>query len=542
MTTPTPEAPHRDTRGLASFLAVLRRRRLIMLVVLIAVPAAAVTSSLVKPAEYQGAAQVLLNRQNLANSLTGVPDATLQAATIGAFANYANTQANLVTTPAVARRVLRRVRVPGRTPSELLAETTAVPESSADFIDISVVDRDRRLASRLAVAFADAYTVYRLQLDTDALVKARRGLAARLANARRRSGPHSGETTTLQAKLGQLQELKALQTSNATVVQSREGVTQTQPKPVRALILGIFGGLVLGIAAALIRDALDSRVRSAEEAAGALELPLLAQLPAPPKSLQEAGELVAVADPGSGGAEAVRMLRTGLDFARLTHPARVIMVSSAVESEGKSTTAANLAVMLARSGQRVVVADCDFRRPRLHELFDRPARPGLTEVVLGAASLRDALVPVDVEGDETVASNGNGNGHGPGGTLSLLTTGTLPPDPGEFVNAGGLATVLDEVARHCDALILDTPPLLSVGDARALSARTDALLVVVRLRTVTRTMLRSLGRILRSLPAPALGIVATAADDRDSYGYYYSSGYTYGPPPELEPDRADTPA
>jgi succinoglycan biosynthesis transport protein ExoP len=520
MTPTTPDHPsslRASPGGLVHLLRVLRRRRRLIAVVLVLVPIAAVAFSLTQRDLYQGSAKVLLNRQNLANALTGTPDATLQSAQVGAFSNYANTQAALVKAPTVATGVLKSLGLTDRTPRQLLDHTTVTPETNADFLDIAVTDANRGLATRLATAFAQQYTRYRLELDTSSLAKARAGLEARLRELRRQGERKSTLYQALQTKEGELQELAALQTSNATVVADGKRADQVQPRPVRNAILGLGLGLVLAIGLAFARDALDARIRSPDEAAEALELPLLAQIPAPPKSLRQSDQLVSLAEPGGPGAESFRVLRTGLAFARLSRTARTIMITSAVEGEGKSTTAANLAVTLARGGQRVVLVDCDFRRSSVWKFFGAHQQPGLTELVLGTASVADVTTRVPVS--EHAGEPGS-NGSVPGEWLAVVPAGSLPPNPGEFVGAPDLAPALAALAEDADTVILDAPPLLHVGDALALSPNVDALLVVVRLRRANRSTLREVHRLLGATPTRALGFVATDAEPETAYGYY----------------------
>lgn len=512
---PGREAP----AGPAYVLALLRRRRTLFVTVAVLVPLAAIAFSLTQRHLYQATAKVLLSRQNLANSLTGTPDSTLQSAQVGDFNRYAATQASLAKSPIVAGRVLQAVGLTDRTPVQLLNDTTVTPETTTDIVDFAVTDPNRRLARRLADEYAHQYTIYRLQLDTSSLARAQREVTASLARLRRQGQTRSALYLSLQGKQQELQTLQALQTSNATVVPSRPGADQVQPQPLRDVLIGLGLGVVLAFGLALLRDALDTRVRTAEEAGDLLGATLLAQLPAPAKALSENDELVSVAEPGGAGAEAFRMLRTGLAFARLSRGIKTIMVTSAIETEGKSTTAANLAVTLARGGQRVVLVDCDFRRSFVWKLFKVEERPGVTEVVLGHETLDDVLIRVPVA-ETLVREPADSNGHVPAGTLTIARAGSLPPNPGEFVGAVELARVLATLAREADTVIIDAPPLLHVGDALTLAAHVDGILMVTRLRRVTRSMLGETRRLLDTVPKPLLGYVTTDAEMEATYGYY----------------------
>ena len=232
-----------------------------------------------------------------------------------------------------------------------------------------------------------------------------------------------------------------------------------------------------------------------------------------------------LAAPAGIHAEAFRMLRTNLEFANLGRGARTIMVTSAVEREGKSATAANLAVAFARAGKRAVLVDLDLRRPFLAPLFGLvPDRFGITDVALGHIELADATWSVGVTNGRAIRTHTNG--HGPvEGVLHFLPAGSAPPDAGEFVGTKVLADILDQLAERADVVIIDAPPLLHVGDAMILSARVDALFLVTRLNVVRRPMLAEVRRVLSTSPAARLGFVLTGSGSEETYGYGGYSGY-----------------
>src|SRR5205823_1128448 len=154
----------------------------------------------------------------------------------------------------------------------------------------------------------------------------------------------------------------------------------------------VFIGVLLGIGLALLWETLDTRVRSAEDVSSKLRAPLLGRLPTPSRRIRNSDSLVMIEEPEGVQAEAFRMLRTNLEFARLERDAKTVMISSAIEQEGKSTTIANLAIAVARSGQRVALVDLDLRRPYLDRFFHLEGRPGIAHVALGQVSLDQALV------------------------------------------------------------------------------------------------------------------------------------------------------
>ena len=213
---------------------------------------------------------------------------------------------------------------------------------------------------------------------------------------------------------------------------------------------------MLGLGLAFLWEALETRARTAEEVSARLGgLPLLGRVPEPPKRLRRAGKLVMLEEPASVQAEAFRMLRAKLDFVTLDRDVRTIMVTSALEQEGKSTTVANLAVAFARAGKRVVLVDLDLRRPVLARFFDLKG-PGLTQVALGHVPLEEALTqiviadPPRAEAPAAPRRGGDGNGNRTrelSGLLEVLPSGPIPPDPGEFVSSPALGMILQRPAR-----------------------------------------------------------------------------------------------
>ncbi len=510
---------------LRDFVEMLRRRKWVVLLSLVLVPAVAVGLSLQQQKLYQASSRVLLSYQNLANQLTGASGFSVAQQPD----RIAQTQAGVARTSAVANLVLAQVPKTGLTAGAFLANSSVAPNPNADFLIFKVQSHNPGLAVKLVNEYATEYTVYRRKLDSAAILRARANLKVALKRLDAQGGGSSQLHSDLVNRDQTLATMEALQTSNASVIQTAGGASQIRPRTRYNAMISVVLGLILGLALAYIWDALDTRVRRAEDIGRYLgNLPLLARLPPPGKRLDSESRLVMLGEPDGMRAEPFRMLRTNLEFAMRNRDIRTVMVTSCSIGEGKSTTIANLAVTLARSGQRVALVDLDLRRPRLHQFF-RLNGPGVTDVALGDVRLEDALVRVwtaDMLSGPAPHFDLDVSAHDGGrGSLDVLPAGASPPDRGAFFDSRALARVLGLLRDQVDVVLLDTPPVLQVGDAMTLSRKADAIVVVTRLATVRRPMLQELSRLLEMSSARVLGFVATAA--RADLAYEYGYGYEY---------------
>ncbi|MBK9713717.1 MAG: CpsD/CapB family tyrosine-protein kinase [Kouleothrix sp.] len=221
-----------------------------------------------------------------------------------------------------------------------------------------------------------------------------------------------------------------------------------------------------------------------------------------PSNGQAGAALIALRDPRSPAAEAYRTLRTNLQFSSLDKPLHTLLATSSAPDEGKSTTLANLAVTIAQSEQRVILVDCDLRRPTLHALFELPNEAGLTSMIL---SPEDAPIPLQETGV-------------PG--LSLLTSGPLPPRPADILGSRRMEAVIARLRAEADIVLFDTPPVVAVTDAAVLATRVDGVLLVFQAGKTSRDRARQARQILEKVKANIVGVVLNNAEVEKEYGYY----------------------
>ena len=509
----TPEAP-----SLREYVQIAQRRKWIIALGAVLVPFAAIVISFLQHPTYGSSAEVLINRQNIAQTLTGTIDPTASDAT-----RVLATQVALARLPDVAKRALALAGTDGSglTPPRFLRHTSVTEKPEADVLVFTAKARTQRGAETLATSYARAFVDYRHRLDTSALKQALHDADAQLQKLRDAGQIQSPLYSKISASAQQLQTIQTLQGANASVIKTAETAPQISPRPRRNAFIGLGLGIILGIVLAFVVEALDTRIRSTDAILRQLNLPLLARIPSPPSRLAQNNRIAMLEERHGPHAESFRVLRTNLEFFNLDLQARTILVTSPMSNEGKSTTAANLAVAFARAGRHVLLVDLDLRRPTLDRFFDLRGLPGVVDVLDGDVSL-----------DEVIAEQPTHDSHDGRGSLHVLPAGRVSSEAGELLLTRGLNSLLDRLAKQADIVLIDSPPMLNVGDALGLSARVDAMLVVVRLNEIKRTELKELGRMLDAALAPKLGFVVTGADEEPDYGYTGYASYYLDQPRE----------
>lgn len=277
------------------------------------------------------------------------------------------------------------------------------------------------------------------------------------------------------------------------------------PKTARNIGLGLALGLALGIGIALLRDLLDNTVKDRETLEAITGAGIVGTVPLDKERRKQAA--ISFDNDNSAIAESFRKVRTNLQFLAVDNPPRVIVVTSSMPSEGKSTTAINIALALAEAEHNVVLVDGDMRRPTLHKYLDLVGPVGFSTVLSGAATLDEALQKTRFTG------------------LTVLTSGAVPPNPSELLGSQSARKLLSELRAQFDYVIVDSTPLLAVTDAAILAAGADGVLIMARYGHTRRDQLTHAVESLESVGAPLLGAVFTMMPTRGGSSYSYS--YTY---------------
>ena len=310
-----------------------------------------------------------------------------------------------------------------------------------------------------------------------------------------------------------------------SVDKARVPTYPSEPNVPRNLVFALALGLSTGIGLAFLLEGIDNTVRTPEQAQAISALPSLGMIPLGSKSgleaaakrltvasSREAVELVTQSRPQSQMAESYRALRTSLLLTSLGGPPKVILITSALPQEGKTTTSINTAIVLAQKGTRVLLIDADLRRPSIHKALGMGPKTGLSNVLTGNATLQQAVARSGILP-----------------TLFVLTAGTPPPNPAELLASSNMKDILAELREQYDHIIVDTPPTLSVTDAVVMSTRADAVVLVIRSGQTTKQALRRARDLLMQVNARVAGVLLNAVDlTSPDYYYYYEYQGKYG--------------
>ncbi len=331
-----------------------------------------------------------------------------------------------------------------------------------------------------------------------------------IEDARNRQSALDSQITTWTDTFAKLQTNLATDNPNSLSVLEPATVPSVTvgPKMAQNVALASIVGLVLAVLAILVMELLDDTIKTTDDARRILNLPVLG-------SVAKFGgggyseRLISASPEYAKVAEAYRVLRTNLQFSTVKHPLDVLMVTSSKPKEGKSTTAANLATIVAQSGKRVILVDADLRRPVQHVIFELDNERGLsTAFIEENISLDKLLKPVTAD------------------SLSVLPSGPTPHNPSELLDSPRMLEILEDLKRRADLVIIDSPPMLSVADATIMATRVDGVLLVVDSGYTRRSIAKRSKELLQNIGAHVVGMVVNRAvvkAESDYYDYDYAS-------------------
>ena len=490
-----------------AYLAMLWRRRFLIALVVLPMVAAAVLLSVRQTPLYEAKAQLLVDPSALRSLSQSDASSRLDPDLV------VSTEIQVLKSRPVKEAVEESLGAVRDVGASRVGETLIV--------EVRGQSSDPDRAAKIADAYATAYTDLRrteanaeLFTLTDEIQRKIQQLQTEMdrldprVDGARRDGLIA-QQSRFRERLNLLDVEAAARSSAAHIVAPALVPTSpVKPRPIRNVAVALFFGLLLGVSLALLLEFLNDSIRSKDD----VELipgasPVIGIIPHV-RSRRGDGHLVSLDRFDEPTGEAFRALRTSVQLLAGGDGARTIEVTSAMPQEGKTTVTTNLAVVLASAGRRVVLVDCDFRRPMVHRVFGLSPAVGVTSVLADEVPLEEALQAVaDVPG------------------LRVLAAGPMPPDPADLAGSQRLSHLLFELQSQADFILLDSPPVLPVTDATLLALWVDATITVVRAGSTRRNQLREALDLLRQARAPVMGTVLNGAAVGDSYaaGYYYQA-------------------
>ena len=404
----------------------------------------------------------------------------------------------------------------------------AVPDDASgqglsSTVTITAVSGSPDTAARAANAYATAFVAYRKAREENRVSLAEEIIQDRLNAFDTPESRRTIEYLGLQERLQELQILKATVSGDFRVlVPASTPSAPFSPQPLRNGLMGLVAGLVFGAVLALAVAQFDTRVHGPVEAAALLDMPVLGQIRTIPSKKLDLEPIFVLGQANSAAAEAIRKIRGGLEFANVDGELKSLFITSASQHEGKSVTLCNLAVALAEAGIRVILVDGDLRRPQVHKYFDLPNTVGMSTVITGRSNLRDAVhlrsfggkfSDLSTRGDSDVSWNDRGS-------LGILTSGPVPPNPAEVIASRSFATLVEQLKAEWDLVLIDAPALLAVGDTSAIARCVDGIVFLANLARAKRPLLREAAAQIAQMPCRKLGLVVIVKSSAPGYRQY----------------------
>jgi tyrosine-protein kinase len=533
---------------LRDYINVIIARKWIIIGVTALVVVAALVFSLLQDPVYESRVMILTDINRAGESASD----SIFSLFYGDPQEFIQTQAEIIGTRTLARAVYDRLEynyeelqyqreegedvfIPDSVPSaeELRSSVSVERSQNTNVFEIAVTNGDPLLARDIAQAYADEYILDRQLAAIKQISDARKEVWNRITELETQISEIAQEVkqytpenippdlqaqasqavslwATLYEKYMSLRISEALGQRGLEVIEVAEPGAKVSPRTTRNTILAIFLGLILGVGMAFLVDYLDDTLKTREDFERYYNSSIIGEIARATPGGEEEREVIYFTRPDSPAAEGIRNLRTNVQFLNLDGSSRLLMVTSSSPEEGKTSVAVNLGAALSEMGRKVLVVEADLRRPVIGKFLVEKSEKGLTDVIMGTASL-----------EEVIVDSGNDN-------LHVLMSGPKPPNPAELVSSQAMQDLLHRLREGFDYVIVDAPPVLAVSDAIAMASMMDGVLVVASHNIATRDGARHTVEMLGRVETRILGVVINNVEMTGRYGYGYRYGY-YSP-------------
>jgi len=533
---------------LRDYINVIVARKWVIIGVTALVVVAALVFSLLQDPVYQSRVMILADINRAGETASD----SLFSMAFNDPQTFIQTQAEIIGTKTTANAVFDRLEynyeelayaeqegeevfIPSSIPSpgELMGNVTVERSQNTNVFEIAVTNGNALLARDIAQAYADEYILDRQLASIKQISDARKEVWNRITELETQISEIAQEVkqytkenippelqaqasqavslwATLYEKYMSLRIAEALEQRGLEVIEVAEPGVKVSPRTTRNVILALFLGLILGIGMAFLVDYLDDTLKTREDFERYYETSIIGEIARATPAGEEEREIVYHTKPESPAAEGFRNLRTNVQFLNLDGSTRLLMVTSANPKEGKTSVVMNLGAALAEMGRKVLVVEADLRRPVMGKFLAEKQNKGITDVIMGTATL-----------EEAAAETGSEN-------LYVLMSGPKPPNPAELVSSQAMQDLLDRLKEEYDYIIVDAPPVLAVSDAIAMASMMDGVLVVASHGIADRDAARHTMELLGKVETRILGVVINNVEMAGRYGYGYRYGY-YSP-------------
>ena len=519
----TDQAEH-TSLSFEQVLGVLRRRAPWILFCIVLAAGSAYGYSHHQAKKYTATASLVFN-----NNQTNQQAAGLQAVSVNNQIAQQNTNLKLVQLGDMAAKTARKLGAE-LTEEKVRGDLSVSAQGESNIVNVSATASSPELAANMANTYVAIFVAEQQSANhayySAALALVNKQLAS--LTAKERAGTSGLALESRAQSLGVLAELRS---GSVQVAQTATVPTSpSSPKVTRNTVIGGVLGLLLGLGLAFLLERLDRRIREPKDLEAIYGLPLLGVVP-------ESSALSRTSRRGrdsqgllpASEAEAFHLIRAHLRYFNVDRELRTLLVASAAPGDGKTTVARHLAAAAARMGSKVLLVECDLRRPTVAQQFDIPFGPGLSDVLIGAVPLGEAIQSIELDAPA--------EGFLGGRVLNVLVAGAvLPPNPGELIESHAMESLLEQARNGYDLIVIDTPPLTAVSDAFPLLRKVDGVVIVGRVGRNRRDVAERLHETLAGVGAPLLGVIANGvkSSGRGSYGY----AYDYSQAPAAQPSSS----